>query len=207
MIAREIELCECQFVTIVIDIVHDRAISVRRKDLIGSTEYSSEVLPNVQRVSALPAVGTAAAATPPYIPPTRLEIIQAAFDTGLVLRSPRIGWGALYPVPSERWAPDTLHSQSERQSRESAFVRHFNNYPLELIKDYGEQLSKAHGLAASPQNARYLTAASLNMRRGQFAAAESRIVSPLPCKSRDLEPLRLASVRVPIAPSINREIP
>src|ERR1700730_466202 len=29
-IAREIEFCECQFVTIVIDIVHDSAISVRR---------------------------------------------------------------------------------------------------------------------------------------------------------------------------------
>ena len=28
MIAREIELCECRFVTIVIDIVHDRTISV-----------------------------------------------------------------------------------------------------------------------------------------------------------------------------------
>jgi hypothetical protein len=39
MIAREIELCECQFVTIVIDIVHDRAISVRRKGLIASTKY------------------------------------------------------------------------------------------------------------------------------------------------------------------------
>jgi hypothetical protein len=29
-IAREIEFCECQFVTIVIDIIHDRAISVAR---------------------------------------------------------------------------------------------------------------------------------------------------------------------------------
>jgi hypothetical protein len=38
-IAHEVELCECQFVTIVIDIVHDTAISVRRKDLIGSIEY------------------------------------------------------------------------------------------------------------------------------------------------------------------------
>ena len=28
MIAREIELCECRFVTIVIDIVHERTISV-----------------------------------------------------------------------------------------------------------------------------------------------------------------------------------
>ena len=37
-IAHEVELCECQFVTIVIDIVHDTAISARRKDLIGSTE-------------------------------------------------------------------------------------------------------------------------------------------------------------------------
>src|SRR5258708_7009094 len=39
MIAREIELCECQFVTIVIDIVHNSAISVRRKGLIRSMEY------------------------------------------------------------------------------------------------------------------------------------------------------------------------
>jgi hypothetical protein len=39
MIAREIELCECQFVTIVIDIVHNSAISDRRKGLIGSIEY------------------------------------------------------------------------------------------------------------------------------------------------------------------------
>jgi hypothetical protein len=37
-IAHDVELRECQFVTIVIDIVHDTAISVRRKDLIGSTE-------------------------------------------------------------------------------------------------------------------------------------------------------------------------
>ena len=39
MIAREIELCECEFVTIVIDIVHKSAISDRRKGLIGSIEY------------------------------------------------------------------------------------------------------------------------------------------------------------------------
>jgi hypothetical protein len=39
VIAREIELCECQFVTIVIDIVHNSAISVRMKGLIGSMEY------------------------------------------------------------------------------------------------------------------------------------------------------------------------
>jgi hypothetical protein len=37
-IAHEVELCECQFVTIIIDIVHDATICVRRKGLIGSTE-------------------------------------------------------------------------------------------------------------------------------------------------------------------------
>jgi hypothetical protein len=37
-IAHEVELRECQLVTIVIDIVHDAAISIRRNDLIGSTE-------------------------------------------------------------------------------------------------------------------------------------------------------------------------
>jgi hypothetical protein len=139
---------------------------IRRGRIIAAIPEASlkaEVLPNVQRVSALLAVGTAAAATPPTIAPTRLEIIQAAFDMGfLVLRSPRIAWGALYPVPPERWAPDAVHSQVDRQARESVFVRHFNNYALELIKDCGEQLSKAHGLAALPQNAQYALAASLN---------------------------------------------
>jgi hypothetical protein len=139
---------------------------IRRDRIIAAIPepaLKAEVLPNAQRVSALLAVGTSAAAMPPTIPPTRQEIIQAAFDTGFfVLRSPRIAWGALYPVPPERWAPDTLHSQSERQNRESVFVRHFNNYPLELIRDYGEQLSKAHGLAALPQNAQYALAASLS---------------------------------------------
>jgi len=162
---------------------------VRRGRIIAAIPEASlktEVLPNVQRVSALLAVGTPAAATPPSIPPTRLEIIQAAFDAGfMVLRSPRISWGALYPVPPERWAPDTLHSQSERQTRESAFVRHFNNYPLELIKDYGEQLSKAHGLAALPQNSRYAAAATLNnitldryLWRDGLAAEETLPVVP-----------------------------
>jgi hypothetical protein len=131
--------------------------------VIPEPTLKAEVLFNTQRVSALLAVGTAAAATPPAIPPTGREIIEAAFDAGfLVLRSPRIAWGTLYSVPPERWAPDILYSVSERQQRESEFVRHFNNYPLELIKDYGEKLSSAHGLGALPQNAQYALAASLN---------------------------------------------
>jgi len=59
----------------------------------------AEVLPIADRVSALLAIGTAEAANTPRIGQTRLEIIQAAFDAGFrVLRSPRIAWGALYPV-------------------------------------------------------------------------------------------------------------
>ena len=116
----------------------------------------AEVVPIAERVSALLAVGTAAAANAPRIGQTRLEIIRAAFDTGFrVLRSPRIAWGALFPVPEERWAPDEIFTQAERLDRESVFIRHFNNYPLEAIKDYGEQLSKAHGLATSAKAAQY----------------------------------------------------
>jgi hypothetical protein len=139
---------------------------IRRGRIIAAIPeptLKAEVLPNVQRVSALLAVGTQAAATAPPIPPTRHDIIQAAFNTGfLVLRSPRIGWGSLYPVPPDRWAPDILHSQSERHDRESVFVRHFNNYPLEAVKDFGERLSKAHGLGALPQNAHRVALASYN---------------------------------------------
>jgi hypothetical protein len=123
----------------------------------------AEVLPNVQRVSALLAVGTAAAATPPTIPETRRQLIEAAFDTGFtVLRSPRISWGALYPVPQERWASDAIYSQSDRLDRESKFVRHFKNFPLEALKDYGEQLSNAHNLGASPAGIAAVTGAAMN---------------------------------------------
>jgi hypothetical protein len=130
---------------------------------IPEATLKSEVLPNVERVSALLAVGTAAAATPPTIPETRRQIIEAAFDTGFaVLRSPRISWGALYPVPPEWWALDTVYSQSDRLDRESTFVRHFKNFPLEALKDYGEQLSNAHNLRASPAGIAAATGAAMN---------------------------------------------
>ena len=130
---------------------------------IPEATLKAEVLPNVQRVSALLAVGTTAAATPPTIPETRRQIIQAAFDAGFtVLRSPRISWGALYPVPPERWASDAVYSQSDRLDRESKFVRHFKNFPLEALKDYGEQLSNVHNLGASPPGIAAATGAAMN---------------------------------------------
>ena len=70
----------------------------------------------------------------------------------MVLRCPRIAYGSLYPVPPVSWAPDTLHYQSERQNRDSIFVRYFHNFPLEAIAEFGEKLSVAHRLASLPRH-------------------------------------------------------
>jgi hypothetical protein len=114
----------------------------------------AEVLRNNDRLTALLAVGTPAAAALPEIAPTRQQIIAAAFATGfVVLRSPRISWGTLVAIPEGRRAPDTVHTQADRLNRESAFVRHFGNDPFEALKDYVERLSAAHELATPAKRA------------------------------------------------------
>jgi hypothetical protein len=47
-----------------------------------------------------------------------------------------------------------------RQERFSEFIRHFRDYPKEVIKDLGENLSVAHGLAS--RNSHRAQAAAMN---------------------------------------------
>lgn len=122
-----------------------------------------EVIPQTTRISLLIGTGTVNALSPPAIDPIRQKIIESAFDSGFsVLRSPRIAYGAVYPVPVTRWADEIHHSQTDRQKRESRFVRHFNNFPLVSLQDLGEKMSAAHGLAQLSSNARYQQAAKVN---------------------------------------------
>jgi hypothetical protein len=129
---------------------------------IPEAALKAEALRNTDRVAHLLAAGTKKAATPPEIPQTRQIILDAAFKLGFrVLRCPRIAYGAAVPVPAENWALDEFHDQATRQDRGSAFVRHFNNYPLEAMKDFGENLSTAHGLSSDPQYTHLHAATSL----------------------------------------------
>lgn len=130
---------------------------------IPEPALKAEALRGADRVSYLANLGTSRASALPEIPETRRNIIEAAFRTGFcVLRSPRLAYGAAYPVPDECWAEDSRHSQGERQNRDSMFVRHFKNYPLEVIRDLGERLAAAHGLAQKPENAQFAQAAVRN---------------------------------------------
>lgn len=93
----------------------------------------------------------------------RAEIIRNSYNVGFrVMHSPRIGYGALLTVPNECWATDVSHTQKERQKRESDFIRHFNNFSFEALKDFGEQMSIAHGLSQLPKNNKYISAAAMN---------------------------------------------
>jgi hypothetical protein len=78
------------------------------------------------------------------------------------LAQPRIGWGASVEIDRAQWAPDARFDIATRQERESQFVRRFNNYPLEVLRDYGERLSAAHALSSLPQNLHLAQAASLS---------------------------------------------
>jgi hypothetical protein len=123
----------------------------------------AEIVPNVDRVALLFSIGTSAAKNLPAIPPIRQEIMRAAFDVGfVVLHSPRIGWGASVEIDRAQWAPDARFDIATRQERESQFVRRFNNYPLEVLRAYGERLSAAHALSSLPQNLHLAQAASLS---------------------------------------------
>jgi hypothetical protein len=104
-------------------------------------------LPNVDRIDFLLAIGTKKAANPPSIPEGRRQLIQEAFASGFrVLHGGRIGYGELVNVQAKQWAQDD--DIRVRQDRFSTFIRHFAEFPLEALKDFGEKLSAAHGLAA-----------------------------------------------------------
>ena len=126
---------------------------------IPEAAFAAESLKNTDRVDLLLAVGTGT--RPPAIPQIRQEIIEAALATGFwIMHGPRIGYGALPAFGPADWAPDTRYPIGERQARMSAFSRHFGEYALRALQDFGEQLSTAHGLAAT--NQRYAGAAALN---------------------------------------------
>jgi hypothetical protein len=115
---------------------------------IPEAAFAAEVLPNVDRIDFLLAIGTPRAANPPPIPEGRRRLIQEAFSSGFrVLHGGRIGYGEIVNVPPEQWAPDD--DIKVRQQRFSDFIRHFGEFPLEALKNLGERLSIAHGLAAS----------------------------------------------------------
>jgi hypothetical protein len=122
---------------------------------------------------------------PPPIPQIRQDLIAAALATGFkILHGPRIGYGALPTFTEHDWAPDTRYPIEERQKRMGDFNQHFQGYPLRALKDFGERLSAAHGLAAA--NQRYAQAAAMNnitldrylWRKGIGAEATSPLLHP-----------------------------
>jgi hypothetical protein len=126
---------------------------------IPEAAFAAESLQNTDRVDLLLAVGTKAPR--PAIPPIRQDIISLALDTGFrAMHGPRIGYGALPDFSTDDWAVDERYPIGERLDRMSKFIRHFNEYPLRALQDFGAQLSQAHGLAAL--NQRYAEAAALN---------------------------------------------
>lgn len=145
---------------------------------IPEAAFAAESLRNTDRVDLLLSIGTST--QPPSIPPTRQEVISAALETGFrIMHGSRIGYGAQPKFAPGDWAADTPYSDSERQNRMSAFVRHFGEYPLRALQDLGEQLSASHNLGASNQT--YLQAAKLAQvsldryiwREGIYAEAKS----------------------------------
>ena len=128
---------------------------------IPEAAFAAEVLPNVDRIDFLLAIGTPRAANPPPIPDGRRKLIQDAFALGFrVLHGGRIAYGAIVNVQNDQWAPDDNIEIQVRQRRFSKFVRHFVELPLEALKTLGETLAAAHGLAA--MNPGKMQAAAMN---------------------------------------------
>ncbi len=116
---------------------------------IPEAAFAAEVLPNVDRIDLILAIGTSKAANPPPIPEGRRALIQRALAMGFrVQRGARIAYGELVGVQRNQWASDDVFPVEERQKRFSDFLRHFCDYPKESLHDLGEKLSAIHGLAA-----------------------------------------------------------
>lgn len=122
----------------------------RLRAAIPEAAFAAEVLPIVDRISALVAAGTPEAVkTTAKIDPARRAIVEVALQMGFrVLHGPRIAWGEFIDIHIDQWARDERFSVVERQQRQSDFIRHFGDYPLERLKDLGETLASPHGLAA-----------------------------------------------------------
>jgi hypothetical protein len=133
----------------------------RIRAAIPEAAFAAEVLPNEDRISLLLAVGTPKAASPPLIPEGRRALIHEAFRLGFrALHGARIAYGDLVGVQANQWAQDDDFPIAERQERFSKFIRHFRDYPKEALKDMGEKLSVAHGLAS--RNSLKAHAAAMN---------------------------------------------
>jgi hypothetical protein len=132
---------------------------------IPEAAFAAEVLPNVDRIDFLLAIGTPRAANPPVIPEGRRRLIQEAFSLGFrVLHGGRISYGELLNLQAEHWAD---HDDIEkRQARFSDFIRYFGDFPLVAFKDFGERLSVAHGLVAlNPFKAQAAVRAKVSLDR------------------------------------------
>jgi len=128
---------------------------------IPEAAFAAEVLPNVDRIDLILAIGTSKAANPPPIPEGRCALIQRALGIGFrVQRGARIAYGELVGVQRAQWASDDLIPVEERQERFSNFLRHFGDYPKESLHDLGEKLSAIHRLAA--KNPHWAQAAAMH---------------------------------------------
>ena len=108
---------------------------------------ATEALQKVSRVQLLLAVGTQAPR--PLVPQPRIDLIGKAIRLGFrVMRMPRIGHPPLYAVQDKERAVDARYIQADRITRSQAFVRHFNDYAFDAVKDFGELLARAHGLTS-----------------------------------------------------------
>jgi hypothetical protein len=128
---------------------------------IPEAAFAAEVLPNVNRIDFLLAIGTPRAAAPQPITSGRRELIREAFALGFrVQHGGRIAYGEIVDVQRDQWAADDKIDIRDRQDRHSKFVRHFAEFSFENLKTLGESLSIAHGLAA--MNPGKAQAAALN---------------------------------------------
>ena len=133
----------------------------RIRAAIPEGAFATEVLPNVDRINRILAVGTSKAANPLPITKGRGDLIQEAFALHfLVLHGARIAYGECVGVQANQWAKDDKFTIDERQRRFSNFIRHFNDFPKIPLIDLGENLSVSHGLAA--QNPRKAHVATMN---------------------------------------------
>ena len=130
---------------------------------IPEAAFAAEVMPNVDRVAFIAAVGTPKVTTLITITDGRRALIQEAFRVGFrALHGARITYGQLVGVRADQWAPNGRFSLGDIQDRQSKFVRHFDDYPLDAVRAFGEKMAAAHGLGAKNTNPYVAQAAAMH---------------------------------------------
>jgi hypothetical protein len=146
-------------------------------------------MPNVDRVAFIAAVGTPKVTTLVTITDGRRALIQEAFRIGFrVLHGPRIAYGQLVGVQADQWASNGCFSLGDIQDRQSKFIRHFDDYPLQAVRAFGEKMAAAHGLGAKNTNAYVAQGAAMNKvsidrflwREGLVAESKSPLLHAKP---------------------------